>query len=271
MPPEKRGDIQMPPDLGRGGKTRLLRKMGFDAPQQFYRYLQPGGPIPTKRILRKISDALELSWPVAALLAGYIDEFFAIAQALCSLGLTWCQEDGLTYKPRVGVVVETEALPEGRYVAIGRYDAELNKVSPMFDYRVVIPNPTAAALILVRARFPRIWETSRAEGNGYWQSVLREIAPMITMAEAILNQTPGRKSIHPLLRRALAVLNDPLILRNRHWIAAEYVDRWAQEISTPFTDYVGFALYHLPILSSQLPDPDVRKLPTPEELARGVS
>ena len=243
--------------------------MGFKAPQQFYRYLQPDAPVPTKRILKSISTALELSWPIAALMAGYVDEFFSIVQALCTLGLRWYQEDGLAYNPRVGAQIPQELeIPKERYVVINRYDAEINRVSPRFDYWIAIPNPMAAAIILVRARFPMKWETPRAEANGYWQAVLREQESMIAVAEDILNRMPGKKAMHPLLRRALSVLNDRLVLRNRHWVAAEYVDLWAEEICTPFARYVTNALYQQPTLGSLLPNPDVRRLPQPDELKR---
>jgi len=268
MRPEERGDIQMPPDLGRGGKTRLLRRMGFEAPQQFYRYLQPDSPIPTKQILRRIAEALDLSWPVAALMAGYVDELFIIAQALVSLGLNWAKADGLTYEAGVGIrLLEEMAFPEDRYVVINGYDAELNKAPRMFKQRFAIPNPAAAAIILVRARFPLVWEAPRR--NGYWQSILHGIPPLISLAESILSQTPGRKPLHPLFRRALDVLRDKVALRRRHWIAGEYLELWAREISAPFADYASFALYQQPGVGSFVPEPDVRELPTAEELVRG--
>jgi transcriptional regulator with XRE-family HTH domain len=229
--------------------------------------------LPSPGTLRKISQALGISWLEAFAFAGYFREILQALAALAELGRQWLAEDkafgddGAAGSFRgFGVIrlngkIVWEALKERRYAArytLGYWEEGPYEPRPASDYEgldpdlvvmmktnderesrepqrvpCVVPKPMAVAILVAAAGFPRRGDIYKDGTNIYAANLLSAATLLVEAAEASIGK---RRTLPPLLQKADDVLKDRLLpLDSKRVIAAEYVVAWADRECNRYT------------------------------------
>jgi transcriptional regulator with XRE-family HTH domain len=251
-------------------KSRLAAELGHGSIQHVNKILS-GKVIPMPATIRVLCRVLDLSWPEAYSLAGYIEEIFFCLASLAQLSDAWRREDN-TRPPieerslfRSNGVLSIDGAPilgalradarlASRYI-FGFWEEDNSKVEFVGETpppeviafmnrdrlhgAVCIPKPLAVAIVIVGAGFARRGDVWKDEYHTYAAEVLRDSAPLFELAES---KRP--KVLPPLLRLAYESLNDKRIGEGqRRLIAAEYVNAWIDSLSANYTHIVRLAAY----------------------------
>lgn len=234
--------------------------------------------MPTPETLRTICDTMNISWAEAFAIAGFFGELLEALADLASLGAAWAKNDGamnLSDFRSLGIIRFGEQNPletlqadpalQPRYVVGSWQEVEMETVisstdasgralsedemqmleslarSPRHPSIVIVPKPTAAALLVATAGFPRRGDIYRDGASSYAANVLASITAMIASAQAAARY---RRKLPPMLASARTVLADKSIpFELRRPVAAEYVVAWADSVCQPFTHYGRLAAF----------------------------
>jgi hypothetical protein len=260
-------------------KTRLARALNHDSIAHINKILS-GKIMPSPQTLRCLCDTMEISWAGAFAIAGYFGELLEALVDLANLGLAWSKADGATHPLQFssfGIVgfnnmnvreaFASDKILESRYLicswseiemetVISTTDSDGNALSPediarMEAYAreprqphyVIMPKPTAAALLVAAAGFPRRGDIYKDGVSSYAADLLVALTSMISKAQEAAKY---RRKLPSALESARAVLADSSVpFESRRPIAAEYVVAWADSVCRPFTYYTRLAAFEL--------------------------
>ncbi len=251
-------------------KTRLARALGHDTTQQINRFLR--GMLPMPETLKKLCEAMDVSWLGAFIRAGYYGEVLSILADLERLAVSWKSEDCVYPTDdrqfrSVGVikingisVIDALNQPKyrGRY-HLGCYQEAPHEIHPdealpleqaaFFKEQAanprpvccVVPKPMAVAIFIAVAGFARRGDIYKDGQSIYAANIIASAAPLIDLAIA---KRSRRSSLPPLLQKVLDALKDKQIsLDMGRIIAAEFITSWADSLCRAYTYYARLAMF----------------------------
>jgi transcriptional regulator with XRE-family HTH domain len=257
-------------------KTALAGALGYDSMAHVNKILS-GKVMPMPETLRLLCDEMGISWAAAFAMAGYYGELLEALVDLVQLGTDWAINDGATRLDAFrsfGIIRIKEGHPlelfqrdkrivDRYYVGEWREleleietptttvdgtplsEADIDRMraygsQPRLPERVIVPKPTAGALLVACAGFPRRGDVYKDGCSVYAANLLEVMTPLISEAQckSRLRRLPDVLSA---AREALA--NRSLPFNYRRPIAAEYVAAWADSICSRFTHYARLATF----------------------------
>jgi hypothetical protein len=124
-----------------------------------------------------------------------------------------------------------------------------NAVRATRSTAIVVPKPTAVALLLAVLAFERRGDRFRPGASEYRFELARAADALVkeTLSQRSQPRGAGRpRSLHWLLQRAIDTLDDSGIpFNSRRPIAAEYIIAWAESICEPYTLFARLAGFEI--------------------------
>ena len=109
---------------------------------------------------------------------------------------------------------------------------------------VVVPKPTAIAIVLAVLAFSRRGDWQRQGADEYRIELARAADALVKASRVSRAGRP--RYLHSLLQRAMDTLDDSSIpFNSRRPIAAEYIIAWAESICEPYTRFARLAAFDL--------------------------
>ena len=235
------------------GKSRksIARHFGFESPSRISQYLNcriVAGPA----VVRKFASALDIS-PIEALRqAGYYEAIFDEFAKLYERGWLWCQRDNVSFldgeahffAQAADSQDDPSSIPEILRASYHQGLVYGTYLGPReIQRQVAVPLPIADGILLAVGLFPR-------RGDGLKPGAHEFITQLTQSTEPILNEEWYNSNRHRptavfrSLTEAAALFKDRRRPgETRAALSSEYVQRWAEEVSRPYTLYARLALY----------------------------
>lgn len=234
--------------------------------------------LPSREVLRRICEVLDISWLSAFTSAGYYRDVLQALAALVTLGYRWLDRDlafardgakmsfrslGVTELDGRVVWDAMQELPfSARYISgsflqlpaetqvVPETDVEGNPLPEIVrqafaetraprEQHYVVPKPMAVAILVAASGFPRRGDVWKPGADMYAVHVLEAATPLVDHA---LRNTKLALSGH-LLRADEALRDARLPLDSRRVVAAEHMIAWADDICQGYTHCARLASF----------------------------
>ena len=235
------------------GKSRssIARHFGFESPSRISHYLNcriVAGPA----VVRKFASALDIS-PIEALRqAGYYSAIFDEFAKLYERGWLWCQRDNVSFldgeahffSQTADSTVDSSSIPKSLRASYHQGLVYGTYLGPReIQRKVAVPLPIADGILLAVGLFPRRGDGLKTGAHDFITQLTRSTGPILN--EEWYNSNRNRPTaVFRALTEAAALFKDrrrPGEVRAA--LSSEYVQRWAEEVSRPYTLYARLALY----------------------------
>jgi hypothetical protein len=119
-----------------------------------------------------------------------------------------------------------------------------NAVHATRSAAVVVPKPTAVAILLAVLAFSRRGDSQRQGADEYRIQLARAADALVKASRKSRTRAGRPRYRHSLLQRAMDTLDDSSIpFNSRRPIAAEYIIAWAESICEPYTRFARLAAF----------------------------